>query len=147
AFSLGLIDALWDLAPSKVPQIAMRVLIAVLFGSFGGFLGGVVGQALYFYVAFYGKLDFPPLLVLGWALTGLLIGMAPGVHDLLVRGLLNQDTRGARRKIINGVAGGFVGGILGGALFLLMQLGWNAAFHVRAEDFWSPVAAGFVVLG
>jgi hypothetical protein len=147
AFSLGLIDALWDLGPSRVVQITLRVVIAVLIGSFGGFFGGVVGQTLYGWVAMYGGLDFPPLLILGWALTGLLIGMAPGVHDLLTRGLLNQDTRGARRKILNGVLGGSVGGVLGGALFLLMQYGWAEAFHVPAEGFWSPVAAGFVVLG
>src|SRR5205807_855586 len=95
----------------------------------------------------YGGFNFPPLVIVGWALTGLLVGMAPGVHDLLAHGLLNQDTRGARRKIVNGVGGGFVGGILGGALFLLMQFGWQQAFHVPADSFWSPVAAGFVVLG
>src|SRR5262249_30590314 len=90
AFSLGLIDALWDLGPSRVVPVALRVVTAVLIGSFGGFFGGVVGQTLYYGVARYGGLDFPPLLILGWALTGLLIGMAPGVHDLLARGLLSQ---------------------------------------------------------
>jgi hypothetical protein len=141
AFSLGLIDALWDLAPSRVVQISMRVLIAMLIGGFGGFFGGIVGQTLYSWF------DLPPLVVLGWALTGLLIGMAPGIFDLLARGMLGQDTRGARRKIVNGVLGGSLGGVLGGTLFLLMQFGWSEAFHVPAEGFWSPVAAGFVVLG
>jgi FHA domain len=146
ACSLGLIDALWDYSPSRVIQIGLRVVVAMLIGGFGGFFGGVVGQALYG-VSLYSGFDMPALLILGWALTGLLIGMAPGLFDLMTRAMLNQDTRGARRKIMNGVLGGSVGGVLGGSLFLLMQFGWAQAFHVPAEGFWSPVAAGFVVLG
>ena len=52
-------------------------------------------------------------LVLGWSVTGLLIGMAPGAYELLGALMRDEEVRGAWRKVVNGLLGGTVGGLLG----------------------------------
>ncbi len=141
ALSLGLIDALWSLHWAQVHRIGARVLVAVGVGTVGGFLGGLVGQALYHFR------HWSVFLIFGWAMTGLLIGAAPGVFDVLARLAREEDLGGALRKIVNGVLGGFLGGLLGSVLFLLLQAVWGLVFRDRVEDFWSPSATGFVALG
>ena len=141
ALSLGLIDALWSLHWAQVHRIGARVLVAVAVGAVGGFLGGLVGQALYRFR------HWSVFLIFGWAMTGLLIGAAPGVFDVLARLMREEDIGGALRKIVNGVLGGFLGGLLGSVLFLMLQSVWGLVFRDRVEDFWSPSATGFVALG
>jgi MFS family permease len=141
ALSLGLIDALWVLSWTQVHRIGARVLVAVLVGTVGGFLGGLLGQAL-FHVR-----HWPVFLIFGWTITGLLIGAAPGVFDVLARLMREEDLRGALRKIVNGVLGGTFGGLLGSVLFLALQFVGGLVFRDRAEEFWSPSATGFVALG
>jgi FHA domain-containing protein len=141
ALSLGLIDALWSLHWAQVHRIGARVLVAVGVGTVGGFLGGLVGQALYHFR------HWSVFLIFGWAMTGLLIGAAPGVFDVLARLAREEDLGGALRKIGNGLLGGFLGGLLGSVLFLMLQSVWGLIFRDRVEDFWSPSATGFVALG
>ena len=69
------------------------------------------------------------------------------MYDLLARLMRSEDLRGARRKLVNGLLGGSVGGLLGGMLYALLERGWSALLHGREDDFWSPGATGFVVLG
>jgi hypothetical protein len=141
ALVVALVDALWIASSRRARHIAGRVLVAVAVGLLGGFLGGFVGQVLYAWSRRSGALLF------GWTLTGLLIGAAPGMYDLLARLMQSEDLRGARRKILNGLVGGSAGGLLGGVLFLLLQMAWSGLLRGREEDFWSPGATGFVALG
>jgi hypothetical protein len=141
ALSLGLIDALWALSWTQVHRIGARVLVAVGVGTVGGFVGGLLGQALYHFR------HWPVFLIFGWTVTGLLIGAAPGVFDVLARLTREEDLGGALRKIVNGTLGGAIGGLLGSVLFLLLQAVWGLVFRDRVEDFWSPSATGFVALG
>ncbi len=141
ALSLGLIDALWSLHWAQVHRIGARVLVAVGVGTVGGFLGGLVGQALYHFR------HWSVFLIFGWTVTGLLIGAAPGVFDVLARLTREEELGGALRKIVNGTLGGAIGGLLGSVLFLILQAVWGLVFRDRVEDFWSPSATGFVALG
>ena len=141
ALALSLVDSLWNLSLRQFVAVAERVTAAVLVGGVGGFFGGLIGQALY---------SASPLLGfgLGWTLTGLLIGAAPGVFDLLVSLNKRQDLRGPRRKVINGVLGGAVGGFLGGILSMFLRGAWNGLFESKPSALlWSPSATGFVALG
>ena len=141
AFGLGVVDALCNLAPSQFPWIALRALVAAFAGALGGAFGGAIGQAL------YGRLLFAPILLLGWIMTGLLIGAGVGVFDLLARVIREEDAWGAARKLIHSLIGGMVGGLLGGILYLMMAAVWNLLFRDQADTFWSPSAWGFVALG
>src|SRR5262249_34373791 len=82
-----------------------------------------------------------------WTVTGLLIGGALGFFGVMARLVQNQDLRGARRKVFNGVLGGSLGGLLGGVLFLLLQNAWAGGFKDRVDDAWGPRGTGFVALG
>jgi hypothetical protein len=141
ALLVGLVDALWSASSRQAGHLAGRVLVAMAVGVLGGFLGGFVGQVLYF------RWQHSAALLFGWTLTGLLIGAAPGMYDLLARLMNSEDLRGARRKIVNGLVGGSVGGLVGGVLFVLLGQAWSALLRGREDDFWSPGATGFVVLG
>jgi hypothetical protein len=141
AFALGLVDGLWNQSRRFV-TVGMRVLVAAAGGGLAGLVGGVIGQT------FYSKYDLPVFLIMGWAITGLLIGVSLGAFDFLARVLRGEDRRGALRKILNGLIGGAVGGILGGILFLLVKSAWGGIFRDRQlDELWSPSAAGFVALG
>ena len=130
---LALLDSLWN-GGGGVARV-MRVLAAMLVGGFGGFLGGLVGQALYNAVL----LDW--VRVLGWVITGLLVGVSLGSFDLYDRYRKKQPLTGARRKIQHGLIGGGLGGLIGGTLFMLLDsLG-------QEKGLWSASASGFVVLG
>jgi hypothetical protein len=140
AFGLGILDAI--LSPGKgFFRFLGRVVVAVLVGSIGGLLGATVGQA------FYGLFQFSAFLVFGWTITGLMIGAAPGMYDLLERLLRRENLSGAFRKLIHGLIGGCVGGFLGGLIFLALGFAATAVFRDQATNFWTPVAAGFVALG
>jgi hypothetical protein len=141
AAALTIVDAVWNLSPGQVLEAAWRVLAGGLVGALGGFIGGALGQIL------YGRTQRGLFLILGWTLTGLLIGAAPGVYDLLAGLARDEDTRAARRKVGRGLLGGALGGLLGGGLYLLLRSVWRLAFRDRADDFWSPGATGFVALG
>lgn len=151
ALALALVDALWVLSLRRWAAVGLRVATAVAVGTVGGLFGGLVGQAL------YGWKELGVFLVLGWTITGFLIGVSLGVFDLLSSLARGQDPNAALRKILKGVLGGTLGGIVGGMLSLLLLAGWTrllggdplAAGLVPAVEsrLWSPSAWGFVVLG
>jgi hypothetical protein len=141
ALALGIVDALWNFSLRQVGSLLMRVFVIVGVGGLGGFVGGYVGQTL------YGPTEQALYLVLGWTLTGLLIGAAIGAYDYLVCLMLGRDRRGARRKLLNGIMGGTAGGLLGGLLYQYLGETWSGLFKPKAEDLWSPSAVGFVVVG
>jgi hypothetical protein len=125
-----------------VVQVALRVFVAVLVGLVGGMVGGMVGQRLFLWQ------PLSAFLILGWTITGLLIGASLGAFEVLSGILRRERLGGALRKIFNGVLGGTAGGLLGGFLSVLLKLVWSSLFHNKpVHELWSPSAMGFVVLG
>ena len=144
ALGLGVLDALAAGSQRDAAILGMRLTLTVLIGAVGGLLGGFVGQGFYL----LSDSKWGPLLVLGWTLTGLLIGAAPAVFDFLAAILRNEERRGPRRKLRNGLLGGTIGGLIGGILSLLLRGLWGRAFpNTDAQSLWSPSATGFVALG
>lgn len=142
AFGLGLVDAVGNLSINQMGKAFVRVLVAVFVGCGGGLIGGVVGQIL------YGRFALSLFLVLGWAITGTLIGASVGVHDVLARFIREENMAGAWKKVINGMLGGLLGGTLGGILFQFLKSTWISVFSDKPVDqLWSPSAIGFVILG
>jgi hypothetical protein len=141
ALGLTLIDSLWSFTSKDGLIVICRLLVGGFIGGVGGFIGGMLGQIL------YSKTQLSLFLVLGWAFTGLLIGMSMGMFDLLMRLARNEESGGALRKVLHGLLGGGVGGLLGGLLFLGLRAVWGAALAERTDEFWSPSATGFVALG
>jgi hypothetical protein len=140
ALALGVVDALWVFSLRQLGKVAPRILACVAVGTVGGLLGGVVGQLLF---------DWKSraiLLVLGWVLTGLMVGVSPGTFDLLRGWVWEEDLRGTRRKVVRGALGGTLGGLLGGLLYWLLRDAWAGVFPGKG-DLWSPSATGFVALG
>jgi hypothetical protein len=133
---LSVVDALGNLHPVQAPRIA----IAAGVGLVGSLAGAALGQLLYNATS----LDAVRAagLVVGWTMTGLLIGASLGVAEL-VQGI----TRGAVRKLVNGVLGGTLGGLLGGILYLFfgLVLGW--IFGRSSDQLRSSSAVGYVTLG
>ena len=141
AIGLTLVDSLWHLSRRDDLAVVWRILVGGLVGGVGGFVGGLIGQVL------YSATQLSLVLLVGWAITGLLIGIAPGAYDLLVRLARDEDVAGAGRKVRNGLLGGLLGGVLGGVFFQGLMAGWRALLGARSDDYWSPSAFGFVVLG
>jgi hypothetical protein len=141
AISLTMVDTLWNMRGKEGPTVLWRLLVSGLVGGAGGFLGGMLGQLL------YGRTELWFFVLLGWAFTGLLIGAAPGIFDLLARMARDEETYGPLRKVLHGLLGGGVGGLLGGGCFLAMRALWGVALAERADGLWSPSAMGFVALG
>ncbi len=147
AWALALVDSLGTFSLRRLLAIGLRVATAVVVGTLGGLLGGLVSQTL------YGWKEYDVFLVLGWTITGFLIGVSLGVFDLLASLLRHQHPGAALRKIFKGVLGGTLGGFVGGILSLLLLSGWTRLLRqmggdVQIEDrLWSPSAWGFVALG
>src|SRR5581483_664764 len=139
ALGLGILDAISAGAARDRGGLIIRLMLALLIGGVGGLLGGLFGQLLL-------KL-WPVLLILGWALTGLLIGAAPSAYDFLTAIMRKEETRGAKRKLRNGLIGGSVGGFVGGALFLALHGLFGGLKEGDTRGLWSPSAFGFVALG
>ena len=142
AFGLGLVDALWNLSLTQVHMIAMRVGVAVLVGCVAGLLGGVVGQFL------FQMTTLKVFYVFGWTLTGLLVGTAVGVFEVLASVVQQQNYSGSVKKLVKGLIGGTAGGILGGILSLVLHFTFETLFSSKEQSLlWSPSAWGFVALG
>ncbi len=141
ALLLVLVDLAFNASGREGCGSVLRPVVGGCVGALGGFVGGMLGQIL------YGSTQWAPFLLLGWALTGFLIGAAPGMYEWLSRLAADEDASGAARKVRNGVIGGVLGGLLGGGFFLWMQAVWAKALAERVDEFWSPAATGFVVLG
>ncbi|MCI0463300.1 MAG: FHA domain-containing protein [Gemmataceae bacterium] len=143
ALALSLVDCLWNLSLRQLGQVIQRVGVAVLVGCVGGLLGGIIGQWL---------LDTSLIFfVVGWVLTGLLVGTSVGVFEMLSSVIRQQEVSGARKKLLKGLVGGTIGGVLGGTLALLLLFAWRGILKVETlgdlNPFWSPFAYGFVALG
>jgi hypothetical protein len=144
ALGLGLVDALAAASQRDFAALGVRLTLALLIGAVGGLFGGFIGQL------FFGFSDgkWPSLLVFGWTLTGLLIGIAPSAFDFLAAVLRNEERHGAKRKLRNGLIGGFVGGVIGGLVSLFLRGAWGGVFAGSSVDeLWSPSATGFAALG
>jgi hypothetical protein len=142
ALGLSLVDALWNLSVKQPGKVLLRVGVAVLVGCVGGLLGGMIGQLL------LSATGLNLFLVLGWTLTGCLIGTSIGVFEVLSSVVRQQDLEGSRKKLLKGLIGGTVGGVLGGILFLVLRTAWSKMLGADDPDvFWSPGALGFVALG
>src|SRR5258708_6845106 len=70
AFGLGLVDALWELGGRRWGLLLLRVIVAIVVGCLGGLGGGTFGQWL------YGRTEWAGFLILGWTITGLLVGVS-----------------------------------------------------------------------
>jgi len=141
ALGLSLVDALWNQSSRQIIAIIARVCVAVLGGCLGGLIGGVMGQL------FFNLTQLSVSYIFGWTIVGMLIGVSLGVFDLLASMVRQEDSRGAQRKILNGVIGGGLGGVLGGILTLSMESLWEKLFGQPSGTFWSPYATGLVALG
>jgi hypothetical protein len=140
--ALSLVDALWNLSGRLTVEGGIRVLVAVVIGCLAGLLGGTVGEALSKWT------HLSAFIVFGWTLTGMLIGASLGVYDILTRLVRQENLRGARRKMLNGMLGGGLGGLVGGLLSVALSgVLQRVSLFQDKPDLWSPSAIGFVVLG
>lgn len=143
ALALGLLDAVWNLSARQGVQIAFRAVTAMLVGCAGSLIGAAVGQAL------YSLTGWPAFVIVGWALTGLLIGASVGMYDVFARLARGEELAGAWKKVMNGLLGGALGGVLGSAIYLLLGADWGLAqlLNKPAEQLKINSAVGFVALG
>lgn len=138
ALALSIIDTIGGGSARQVGNLLGRAAVAVAIGAAGGFLGGYLGDLL------NAATDLDLFVVIGWILTGLLIGCAPAAFDFLFTLGGGDAARGPRRKLFRGLIGGGIGGLLGALLFLFLR---DNLFASKEGAFWSPSAAGFVALG
>lgn len=140
ALAIGLVDALWVYSLRQVTRVLPRVFVCVAVGTIGGLVGGFVGQALFDWE------NWASFLILGWVLTGLMVGVSIGSYDFL-RGWVREEELGwTGKKLMRGILGGTIGGLIGGILDWKLGETWAALLPEHA-DLWSPSLAGFVVLG
>jgi hypothetical protein len=140
ALGLGTVDALWNLSLRQFLSIFVRVAVAVVIGAVGGLVGGLVANRF--------NVTEDVFFVVGWTLTGLLVGASIGSYEVIASLVRQQDIRSARKKLIKCLIGGTAGGVVGGGLALFMKIGWAKVFRGKhPEDLWSPSAMGFVALG
>lgn len=128
ASAIGAVDAILNAVGA---QRYVRVGICLCIGLVGGLLGGVIGEFLHY------KLHFP--VFIGWMLTGICIGAAIGIYDLLRAMKTKGEIRLPLKKTLNGVYGGLLGGFLGGLPFGFLM---SSSAIPR-----SNLAIGLVVLG
>ena len=144
---LALVDSLAAFAWSRVVVVAARSLTAGIVGGFAGLFGGLITGGV------TRHLSNPSIQIagqiIGWSLTGLLIGASVGAFDLSLAVLQKHGIRDALRKVVNGLSGGAVGGLLGSLLYLFLYgaLGGLFGGKVDLDKLWTPSAAGFVALG
>jgi len=146
ALGLGLVDAAWNLGLRRWGQVFLRVGVGALVGAVGGLGGGMLGQAL---VDATGNSTLKNIyVVLGWTLTGLLVGLSIAAFEILIGLVKQQGLSGVWKKLIKCLIGGTVGGILGGVILIFLRLAWIHVFSGKAPTWlWSPSATGFVALG
>src|SRR5262245_1899380 len=97
ALALSLLDALMSLSTQSKWEARLSIVVAVIVGGFGGLMAAMFGQAL------YDGFDHWIFLLLGWTLTGLLIGASIGAYALLMRLQRNEDLRPAWGKLSKGL--------------------------------------------
>ncbi len=146
AFGLGLVDSLWNVGWRRFGAVLGRLLLAVVVGAIGGFVGGSLAQWL---VSLAG--NFLPIIcffVFGWTIAGLLIGASIGIFDWIVSKIRGLDRRAAKSKFLKCTIGGGLGGLIGGIAAYSLREAWTALFSGKDPTLlWSPTAIGFVTLG
>jgi hypothetical protein len=141
---VALIEAVRNVAFGQVSKIAWKIMICAVLGAFSGWIGGLVGNWL------FEKLDNAVFRVVGWTLTGGLIGVSLGVPDLIACALKKQKIGIPLRRLIKGGVGGTVGGIIGSVLFLILKAKWESGYrdaNINITELTSPTAVGFIILG
>jgi hypothetical protein len=160
AAAIASVDALWVYSLRRFFSVGMRVGTAVFIGTLGGLFGGLIAAVLLDKVAGW-QMDTESTRVLallrlldwltrivGWTITGTLIGISVGTFDLVSTTLRGRDIRPAVSKTIKGLVGGAIGGLIGGVLSLVLNGVWSDLFASKPTDFlWSPSATGFIILG
>ena len=134
ALGLGLVDALWSLSLRQLGQIILQVGMAVALGGLGGLLGGLIGQGL---VSVSGTFK-----VIGWTITGVLIGASLGEFDVLTGLVRGQELRAAWRKVFKGGLGGTIGGVLGGILYVMLGQTWRSTSRESVRAALEPAGDG-----
>jgi len=140
ALALGLVDAVWVFSLRPFWRVLPRVFVCAAVGAGGGLLGGLAGQLLYDWHS------MTLLLLLGWVLTGLMVGASVGSYDLLGCWVREEELGWSVRKVLRGALGGAVGGLIGGILHRTLGDTW-AVLLPGKDDLWSPSLTGFVALG
>jgi hypothetical protein len=150
ACALAFVDMLWSTGGRGMSQALLKAIVVAVIGCASGLVGAAVGQAGF-------QLTQMVLLrVLGWTLTGLLIGGSIGLYDVWAGRSRRQTAAGAVRKVRNGLLGGLLGGTLGGTLHSLLGATLSGFFSAvgalvhstkSVDDFKSTSAWGFVALG
>ncbi len=141
ALALGLVDALWVHALRPLWRVIPRLGVCVAIGTIGGLLGGAIGQFLFDEFA-----DRVVFQIIGWVLTGLMVGVAIGSYDFLRSWVCEEELGFVASKVMRGLVGGAVGGLLGGILDWKLSDAWTHLFPAK-ETLWSPSLTGFIALG
>src|SRR5438132_477528 len=82
------------------------------------------------------------------ALAGLLIGAGPGAVDFFAALLRTKDSRGGRRKMLHGMAGGTLGALFGGLAFAGIRTAWEkAGIDPFDDDRWTPGSTQLTAFG
>lgn len=140
ALALSIVDGLWN-GITQPLRLAPKAAVSTIIGGAGGLIGGFLGQVLF-------SLSYAAaFVVFGWMVTGLLIGVAVGGYDLLVRKLRQESPRGAIKKTWHGGLGGTFGGLIGSLCFLGIREPLSALTGRPADEMLSSSAVGFVALG
>jgi hypothetical protein len=142
AAGVGLVDGFWN-RPGRPGELAAQAAAAGLGGCAGGLVFGF-GELLAGGTG-WGFLGVA-LRVLSGTLIGLTAGGLIGLYDWASCRRQRQDSRGAARKVRNGLLGGCLGGLIGGGLQALVKAGLEQSLGL-GRDSWSPSAGGFVALG
>lgn len=142
ASGLSLVDGVWNLGTRWKP-VAVRAGVAAVVGALGGLIGGVLGNLLYDATNGTGI-----ILIVGWTLTGLLVGVALAAFEIVAGVVTGENLAGARKKLVTCLLGGALGGFVGGGLAaLLLAIGSAVLESGDIRTLWSPFALGFVALG
>jgi FHA domain len=142
ALGLSLLDSVWVCGLSRYFAILARVAVAIVVGALGGLLGGLLGQFL------FEKTTSLTFFVVGWTLTGSLVGVSISSFEVLSSLVKGKDFKSAKSKLLKCLIGGTVGGLLGGLVALMIRLNFPKLFPNKSIDWlWSPTGVGFVVVG
>jgi hypothetical protein len=142
ALVLGVLDTLWELNGYRYGLVLLRGAVTGLIGAIAAGAGTAVGLLLVRWLpSGFG-------VVVGWMVTGSLIGIAVGVCNLGIQWRMGDRSGGARRKLVNGSIGGSIGGLIGGSLFLVAGLALPALLQGQSPvQLISPGFLGFAALG
>src|SRR6266849_5824136 len=109
--ALGIWDSLRNGPPNQRP---VRILMSMILGFFGGFVGGVLCEL---------TVKISPLFrLIGWMTLGAAIGSTIYIYDLVQAKLANRSSSLASRRFMYGIIGGLGGGAVGGLIFSLLDV-------------------------